>query len=469
MTITTARHPGPWVEPADRLRAAIDPLAVPRWGFAEFFVISQTAIPALLYLPGTQALRLPIRVSSFAISLMALAWSWIQETDQTPRRHPAVPWLLAVVATVALMVFHPQTNAIRAGIAQVVLYVCVMAPIFWAPRLVRSPGHLRRLLALLLICNGINAIVGVLQVYDPARWLPQEFSRIVTESDTGLGPVTYTGANGELIVRPPGLFDTPGAVAGAGMFAALLGVIFAASPIVPWQRAGSLALAFAAVAAIYLSHVRVSLVVLAGMMLAHALLLARQRRMAALTGFATLSGLLLVGAFSYAVFLGGESIVERVSTLFEDDPVAIYYASRGGQLVYALNEFFVDFPFGAGLGRWGMTAGYFGNRSNLDSPPIWAEIQIAGWMIDGGFILLLLYCGALLATSAHEWRLATRAADPLVRISSAVILSANAGTFALILSFTPFTTQIGLQFWFLAGALHGAACHTGALEDRTLT
>jgi hypothetical protein len=77
-------------------------------------------------------------------------------------------------------------------------------------------------------------------------------------------------------------------------------------------------------------------------------------------------------------------------------------------------------------------------------------------MIDGGFILLFLYCGALVATSLHGWRLAINAPHPLVRISAAVILAANAGTFALILSFTPFMTQIGLQFWFLAGALHGA-------------
>ena len=39
-----------------------------RWGFAEFFVVSQTLIPALLYLPGTQPFRLYIRVASFAIS-----------------------------------------------------------------------------------------------------------------------------------------------------------------------------------------------------------------------------------------------------------------------------------------------------------------------------------------------------------------------------------------------------------------
>jgi hypothetical protein len=33
-----------------------------------------------------------------------------------------------------------------------------------------------------------------------------------------------------------------------------------------------------------------------------------------------------------------------------------------------------------------------------------------------------------------------------------------------MLSFTPFVTQIGLQFWFLAGALHAVANHP---EERT--
>jgi hypothetical protein len=31
----------------------------------------------------------------------------------------------------------------------------------------------------------------------------------------------------------------------------------------------------------------------------------------------------------------------------------------------------------------------------------------------------------------------------------------------LIFSFTPFVTQIGIQYWFLAGALHGVAVSHG--------
>jgi hypothetical protein len=42
-----------------------------------------------------------------------------------------------------------------------------------------------------------------------------------------------------------------------------------------------------------------------------------------------------------------------------------------------------------------------------------------------------------------------------VRACASVVLAANLGTAALIFTFTPFVTQIGLQFWFLAGALHG--------------
>ena len=91
--------------------------------------------------------------------------------------------------------------------------------------------------------------------------MPHELSRLVTESELGLGAVTYHGPNG-LIVRPPGLFDNPGAVAGPGMYAALLGLVFVTSASPLWQRVLALLASFAGLAAIYLSQVRVSLVVI---------------------------------------------------------------------------------------------------------------------------------------------------------------------------------------------------------------
>jgi len=42
-----------------------------------------------------------------------------------------------------------------------------------------------------------------------------------------------------------------------------------------------------------------------------------------------------------------------------------------------------------------------------------------------------------------------------VRASGAVVLAANLGTALLCFTFTPFLTAIGMQYWFLSGALHG--------------
>ena len=428
---------------------------ISEWGLVEWFVVSQTLLPALLILPGTQALRLPVRLSAFLMPLAILAYLVLTRSLRLPR-HPAVPWLVATVAYLSLMIAHPTTNSPVSGTAQIVLYFSVMSPLFWAPSLVRSPEHLRRLVVILLVTNGINATVGVLQVYDPDTWMPGELSRIVTSSRNGLGAVSYIGADGQRIIRPPGLFDTPGAVAAPGMFAGLLGAVFAASPISKIYRLIAAGFALAGIMAIYLSQVRTSLVVLIAMLSVYLALLAMQRRVASATAFSAMLGVIIVGGLSFAVTLGGPEIMSRVTTLLEDDPFQLYYASRGGQVAYAFADV-LDAPFGEGLGRWGMTATYFLDESNLDAPPIWAEIQINGWLIDGGLVVLVTYSLAIILTLLYEWRVTRSAPDDRVRASGAVVLAANLGTALLCFTFTPFLTAIGMQYWFLSGALHGVA------------
>ena len=430
------------------------PSAPPRWGFPEVFVISQTAIPALLYLPGSQQFRLYIRIASFAISFATLVW-WAVAVARSSRPHSAQPWIFASMAYIVAMFFHPMTSSTFVGIAQFVLYLSVMAPIFWAGTFVRTPEHLARLMALLLICNGLNALVGVLQVYDPGRWMPPEMSRIMSESVYGLGTVTYRGPDGRMIVRPPGLFDTPGAVAGPGMYAALLGLVFASSAIAWWKRLAALGASFAGIAAIYLSQVRVSLIVAVLMFAAYFSVLMLQERKSRAMVFGGVAAAIVVGTFSFALMLGGESIAERTFTLFAQDPVALYAGSRGGQLSYTFGELLQKYPMGAGLGRWGMIAAYFGSGATPGVEQLWAEIQVAGWAIDGGLALLILSVGALVVTLATEAQIARTDRDARIRACAAVVLAANLGTAALIFTFTPFVTQIGLQFWFLAGALHG--------------
>jgi hypothetical protein len=425
------------------------------WGIPEWFVVSQTLLPAILMFPGTQGLRFLVRLSSFMVPVAILAYMVVLR-NMPLGRHPAQPWLIASLAYLSLMIAHPTTNSLLGGGAQVVLYFCVVSPLFWAPSLIRTPEHLRRIIVLLLVTNGVNAAVGVLQVYDPDTWMPGELSRIVTQSQHGLSAVSYIGAEGQRIIRPPGLFDTPGAVAGPGMFAGLLGAVFAASQIPKLYRLLSAVFAMAGIMAIYLSQVRVSLVLLVGMLALYLVVLVLQRRRASAAAFSTMLVVIVGGGLSMAVSLGGAAIMNRVTTLLEGDPFELYYASRGGQVAYAFGDV-ADAPFGSGLGRWGMTSAYFFDESNLDAPSMWAEIQINGWLIDGGLILLATYSLALIVTALHDWRVTRYADDDWVRASGAVVLAANMGTVLLCFTFVPFLTGVGVQFWFLAGSLHGVA------------
>src|SRR5439155_8859056 len=142
-------------------------------GFGEWFAISQTLLPALLLVPGSQAYRLPLRVGAFAISLVVFLLWWFDKGAKQQGKHPAERYLVFVLLVVGLSIAHPNTNSLFAGIAQAMLYFAICCPLFWARGYITTRRQLVRVLAVLLICNGVNAIVGVLQVYDPARWMPE--------------------------------------------------------------------------------------------------------------------------------------------------------------------------------------------------------------------------------------------------------------------------------------------------------
>ncbi len=449
------------------MNAAAQAMAVPvergttriPWGFAEWFIISQTALPALLILPGTQAFRLPIRASAFLLPLAAFV-KWILDPVASSRPSHAQSWVFAILGLLTVMLFHPSTPTLEGGFAHIAMYFAVMTPLFWAPSYVKTPEHLARLLWILLMCCGANALVGVLQVYDPGRWMPAEFSRVTMANVMALGPLSYVGPNGQIIVRPPGIFDTPGAVAGPAAYATLLGVVFAVSAIPAWKRLVSLVFAGAGLASIYLSQVRISLVTSVGMMIVYAIVATRQGRAGRAAQFTILAGGLIVGAFMVALTLGGQSVLDRFMTLLATDPVSVYQTARGTQLQVTFGDLFVNHPLGSGLGRWGMVANYFGTFTS-STGAIWAEIQLTGWMIDGGILMLALYAGALVVVAAAEYRVAIMTRFPRLAQCGVVVLAANLGTAALIFSFTPFVTQVGIQYWFLAGALHGVAQRYG--------
>ena len=423
-------------------------------GFIEWFVVSQTAIPAMLYLPGSQAFRLPLRVGAYGVTLLGFLLWWFDRGRRGATKHPAERWLLLVLLCLVTMIFHPGTASLMAGVAQTTLYFAVLCPVFWAPSWVDRRRQLVRILAILLVCNGINSIVGVMQVYDPARWMPRELSSVLTREQ--LDAAKYLGPDGRLILRPPGLFDTPGAVCGPGTIAALLGLIFALEPLAWWKRAVALLLSFAGIAAIYLSHVRTNLVVLLGMMAVYAGILATRQMKTRAANFTALAAGVLIFGLSGATFLGGDSVHDRFSTLFEENPRQLYYANRGQQVEFAFTNLISDYPLGAGLARWGMMRGYFGDTPHFDSPELWAEVQPNGWILDGGIFLLGFYAIALVVTARYEWILVRSLHDRDDKLWAAAVAATNLGTLALLFTFVPFVTQVGLQYWFLEGALHGA-------------
>lgn len=427
----------------------------PPWGFLEYFLISQAAIPAILYLPGGQSVRVLVRIASFAPSLAAMVILW---NASTRWRHPAKPWLFGVMGLLSLMILHPTTNSLLCGVAQTAFYVACLAPFFWAPVLVRSSQQLERIMWLLLLCSGASATVGILQVYDPDRFMPAEFSKIETEQEGRIEALTYIGADGREILRPPGLSDAPGGACNAGAAAGLLGVLIGMGRVGFFKRWISFGLAFIGASVVYLTMVRSSLVILLGTLGVYVLVMMMQGRTGKASVVLGVALTILLAATSYAFSLGGDAVQTRFTTLIEESPHEVYQKNRGNMVQEGLWTILTEYPLGAGLGRWGMMRVYFGDEGNLNSPPIWSEVQPKSWGLDGGMLLIVLYVGAIVVTMRDAIRIAcSKQLDSRFTHWVTVVCAINSGTIALCFSYVPFTSQLGIQFWFLAGVLVGAA------------
>jgi hypothetical protein len=171
-------------------------------------------------------------------------------------------------------------------------------------------------------------------------------------------------------------------------------------------------------------------------------------------------------SFALSVELGGKAVQERLLTLVEARPGEVYYNARGIQVEDAVLDMLPKYPFGAGPGRWGMMQNYFGDPTNRAAPSLWAEIQIPAWILDGGLILLIGYMGALVVTTLYEFKLFRAFPSPTEQRICAVIFAMNLGILAFCFSFTPFATQIGQQYWFLAGSVHGLAVRADIMRIR---
>lgn len=429
--------------------ASLSPLRPSRWGWLEAFVIAQTAVPALLFFPGTQGVRTSLRVLPYLMALAPLALVLLSGRRGS-YRHPAVPVLVMVLLLlVPLLAFGPGAGGSTAGpVAQLTLIAAVLAPAFWVPRFVQDDRQFRRLLWIMLVTNGVNSFVGVMQAYDPERWMPAQISAMIDD----VGKYTYEGAQGRLLIRPCGLFDTPGAVSGPGAWSVILGLCLSMQERTRGRRGIALGFAFLGMAAIYLTLVRTAFVVAAIAIAAYLLVISQRERLERSAIQLVIAVAVAATGMMAAAAFGGDAVRERFGTLFETPPDDLYYGSRGAMLEEALSKDLFNYPFGDGLGRWGMVPVHFGGGGHF------AEIQIHGWIIDGGIMLVLLYVTAICIALRHDLTLALRSRERQIYQAATTVFAMNLGVAAMIFTFVPFHTQIGIQFWLMTAAL-GAAAH----------
>jgi hypothetical protein len=424
-------------------------------GFAEAFIALQLLVGLALFIPGAQAFRSVVRAMPYLVSGAAIIYYFRHATGRT--LPTSTRWLVVSFLLLLLNLLHDSAHLL-AGLAQVVFQVCIAAPVFWMPRSVVTEARIRRLIWIVFACSALGSVVGILQVYFPERFLPPEFSVLARSLNPHIiQSLTYVGADGRDIVRPPGLSDMPGGAAIAGMMTMVLGMSLGLGRGERWiVRALCLAAAAAGMTALYLTHVRSLTLVAAASVGVFALMRLRQGR--TMEGGLTLGvGLgLVVGAYVWALSVGGDAVSDRFSGLANDGVYRVFEDQRGFFIRYTLSEMLYEFPLGAGLGRWGMMHVYFGDPTLWQAPPIHVEVQLTGWLLDGGVPLWLLYGGAIAGALLLSYRAAIRAENGTMQDVATIVLCLQLTIVCLCLTGPVFNTQLGILFWAITGGLFGA-------------
>ena len=426
-----------------------------QWGWAEVFIALQLVWGLVLFLPGAQDYRVYIRALPYVISGATLVYYFRRPTGEP--LSTSTKWLLASFALLLLNLLHPTTHLV-AGIGQIVFQVSIAAPAFWMARAIRSERRLTTFLWVLFASNLLASGVGILQVYFPETFLPSEFSVLArTLNPNIVSSLTYEGANGRAIIRPPGLSDMPGGAAVAAMMTMVLGLSLMSRHQHWLVRTVCLAGGAIGMTTLFLTHVRSLSLLAAGGLAVCTILKFRQGRTIDAAVGASVGLAVIAGAYIWAVAVGGEAVSERFLGLLNEGVLQTFDENRGLFIRYTLMDLLYEFPLGAGVGRWGMMHVLFGDSTMWLAPPIHVEIQPTGWLLDGGVPLVLVYAGALVIALRSAYKLALHATSGTLQNLSSVLLCVQLTIAGLCLAGPVFNTQLGIQFWAMAGALAGAA------------
>lgn len=426
----------------------------PPWGWLEIFVLVQVLWGLLLFVPGSQGYRIYIRGFPYVASLVALI-ACLRSTG-ADSGVPGARWILAGLALMVVSLVHPATW-LMSGAAQIAFQLSIAAPLFWTARIWLTPDRLERVLLLVFGANSLSAGLGLLQVYYPQIFMPPEFSRLALSLNADVvGALTYIGADGREIIRPPGLSDIPGGASVSGTIMSLLGFAFGTrAQFAHRRRVLFLCAAVVGLTVVYLTHVRSLLVLICICMMAVGAVRLRQGRIVHSAWVLGSAAGLVMASFIWAVAVGGESVVDRFQSMLEVGVVESYQENRGLFLTYTMQELLYEYPFGAGIGRWGMMAAYFGEPTNWRFPALWAEIQLTGWLYDGGVLLWICYGAAILTAAYNTYRIAAESETHLSDLAT-MVLTVQVLVIGLCFTGPVFNSQTGIVFWLLSASVYGA-------------
>lgn len=425
----------------------------PSSDWARNFVIFQFACQLALLFDLVGEYRVLVRAAAFGISLFFL----ILLRNSRGRAHVATYAASAVMLILLLEIFHPTTNTVLAGIAQIALYLAILGPLFWVPRLHIDMAAMRQILLVIFVFHTMSAATGVLQAQFPGSFQPN-LSAVIAGKDKGyVEDLKITLANGQRVFRPMGLTDVPGGAASAGFFSVLLGMGFYMTLRNRGARYACLGSIAIGLTSLYLAQVRLWIVITAISVFAFAVFLIWQKRTARMVGLGIILAVLIVLSFTYAVSVGGKGVTNRMSTLVQTSPDTVYYRNRGIFLEDTVKVLLPRYPLGAGLGRWGMMNFYFGENSDPEREPLYVEIQWTGWLLDGGIPLVLVYTLALLITLFAALKIALNRGFGDLSIWGAIVLAYGMGALAMTFSYPVFISQVGMEFWLINAVLFAAA------------
>jgi len=415
------------------------------------FVITSFLFELGLFTAGDTALRLPLRVGMYLISLV-----FVLLIRGNGEAHPAMKLIQYILAILAIALINPNGSAMVARVAQIGLYFSILAPLIWVGKLQITRRTFQQLMLVMWLFYTASAVMGVLQVQYPGKF---DGALSANYDDQSLMPHIFVLADGTKVIRPKGLTDVPGGASTGGVYSIILGTGLLLTSRSTLIRIASVCGMIAGLFCIFICQMRTNLIIagIATIALVMVLLFRRSYGRASLfMGIA--AGVVLVGATA-AFNIGGQSTVDRFLTLIASDPETVFYANRGGFLEDVIHDATHEYPLGAGLGRWGMMSHYFGNGSD----PLWAEMMWQSLLYDGGIPLILLYITLLLVLMRSALAQALWQRDGDLGCWAGVVfgytLAATAATFV----FPIFSNQEGMDVFLINAALFGV-CLTADSE-----